>query len=767
MSVRKGTLFELDVYARVEVECGFLAYVPSSCFRSRTDPDSVFSKDLAVELGIWIAHPLSLPPAAHATHAKRRQREIEMSYPTLPTPPQFPPHQHHSLPSPPVNNQHQMYTYPFQASSTQQYSEFGSLDPTQVQHNPYGVVSSPSTPHLPSPYSMPYIASSPVGYVPQLPPQPYYAPPPPPPQQQYIAFDPAAPILTQSRFLGSLEQQRPASSWLPNDVTGHLAPLPPSPIAMTASPSPSPASYDFGPSTPTTDEPMGKRAPPPSPSSSSRFYNPSPFMPDGAMMEGDDEGLDTIGEDGESQAGTLPKMGVERLAEEGRGDKTLPGPPVPSARTKVAATTMMRAQEIFAVVPAEVVEEVKALKDTQPLSLNKPSPTPESSSPPSTTPTSSLDIPVQPLRKRTSNREIGGLSALVQRLSRPSTPEVPHSPTSPTISPVLPVAFPTPSVIEGTREEGTRVTPLRARSLSRAKSLSMLSLVDRAAVDKIEDEGIVAKVEEPKKVEEVKKPVVVESFTSMESPIVLAAPPPSHRPLVRSGQSTGLQQLLSHSQSSSATNLVRQASLTSVKLLPSSTTLVGKTTPLRINTSSASVSPIAVLKSTSTRSPLVARSSDKPSSSLTPLIAQSMDNAIGYNTAGRKIVSAEEVEGNRKEGVSRVGDWLRRDTSPASEAAFEVKKVEKVAEKRGEKRERKEKKVLEVEPTMAELLALEGPGGMEVKEGDGKYDNKSARGGRGGVVASRAGAWSQMIEADVVVSLIPPFPRWISTDEGG
>lgn len=62
-SVRKGKTFNLDIFLRVQVECGFLA------------------KELFVEFRLFVAHPLSLPTTVHDEFAARqRQSQPQLDY---------------------------------------------------------------------------------------------------------------------------------------------------------------------------------------------------------------------------------------------------------------------------------------------------------------------------------------------------------------------------------------------------------------------------------------------------------------------------------------------------------------------------------------------------------------------------------------------------------------------------------------------------------------------------------------------------------------
>ncbi|KAM0748386.1 hypothetical protein T439DRAFT_328365 [Meredithblackwellia eburnea MCA 4105] len=247
-TVRKGTLFELDVFLRLEVECGFL------------------SKDLTVDLPIFIAHPSSLPPSAHAAvaepviisnptnsaplhpqiyqqHAVYPQQQQQVLLPTsgppFPTPGHedpaalqsftypyaSPSHLHqtngaHTIPLH-QNSHHQPAVYPLHSlAQQQQFNEFGAAYPQQIPHPP------PSPSPAPAAYQPPvsddnayyYQHQGPVGTLP-------YSPSHHPhqtihTQPGYIAFDPSVPLdqFTQSKFLGAMAYRQPGQVSVAGEV---------------------------------------------------------------------------------------------------------------------------------------------------------------------------------------------------------------------------------------------------------------------------------------------------------------------------------------------------------------------------------------------------------------------------------------------------------------------------------------------------------------------------------------------------------------------
>ncbi|GAA5943299.1 hypothetical protein JCM3775_002609 [Rhodotorula graminis] len=238
-TVRKGTLFELDVVLRVEVECGFL------------------QKPLSVDLPIWIAHPLSLPNSAHRFADEERARLAPAAAPVqapalAPTPSPQP-----SIPySPSTVGTFSSPAAPYHTLSPEPYAPAfahgGHLPlpgtPAPGQHGRHYAASA---------ISMTSSASSPAMYPPSTP-TPYFPPPPAAPAELYdpvpaayaaphgyVAFDPTVPDLSTSQFLGSLQHQQPG--YVPTPPGTAFSPPPPqaqhaplAPWSVAAPPSPQP-----------------------------------------------------------------------------------------------------------------------------------------------------------------------------------------------------------------------------------------------------------------------------------------------------------------------------------------------------------------------------------------------------------------------------------------------------------------------------------------------------------------------------------------------
>ncbi|GAA5826733.1 hypothetical protein JCM11251_002872 [Rhodosporidiobolus azoricus] len=258
-TVRRAGLFEIDCVLRVEVECGFL------------------SKNLFVDLPIWVAHPVSLPNSAHrfAVEEQRRLGLVPAPSPAtaqlrlppslsgpgdapgvpyhrpvsplssiagVPHSPSFDPY--HSRPSSPS-----YYPYPASNPNSPSVLDFASASQLPLP----GSAEAPTGFHSPSPaspafappqpqyagtavgYAESSVSNSPSFYQPSTTPGPphFAAPPPPPPSLSqvahyhpahpaaefashhvhphshchpggYVHFNPAAPDLTPSRFLGGV-----------------------------------------------------------------------------------------------------------------------------------------------------------------------------------------------------------------------------------------------------------------------------------------------------------------------------------------------------------------------------------------------------------------------------------------------------------------------------------------------------------------------------------------------------------------------------------
>ncbi|KAL8279233.1 hypothetical protein RQP46_008270 [Phenoliferia psychrophenolica] len=716
-TVRHGTLFELDTHVRVDWECGFLA------------------KDLSIELPIYVAHPLSLPPAAHASHP--------VLEPSLPA--------HVPFPGSPQALASQSFNYPYQQPPGGSFTEFGAYPSTP---DPYHrALSTAPTPQPAAYHSLPqhhhhhqHSQSLPTPI-------------------QYIAFDPRAPEMTQSQFLGTMSHHQPQQVWAPEEKTMSV-PLgtpsrPTSPLYAEAALSPPPATFSpheisrspsprgfrddeqaqlelniapahafsaqsraeslISPPLPSPSMSRPLRTPPP-PSPSSRF-SPSSFA--NPHPPADPNLLDTIGEDGESQAGTMKSVNLAAFEDDslhrptanspGRNsvkdledfvedeskmkdlamdkdkDKTLPGPPVPSDRTKTVAT-LPRAQDIF---------------------QRQPSPPP---SPPPTVASPKINL---------IPRSEGGLNKLEALLSRPSTPDVSSLPSSPP-----PIPSPSRALSPPARSETLsppQPSALRARGLSRAKSnRELASLLD---------------AEDPR--EAVKKALLA------------AAPPPSPRSRTASTP-TKMSSSVSTPSFVGGRKVVNEDEVNGIKK-----EAVGRVATWLKDDGEKKVeekekeskieakkpeeepkrTPIALKRATID---FVRPAPAPPSSSMPPPLWTTKPRST--SPIKRTIPSTSPTKPSFKTSLAP------SFTSPdlASLSSRPVATRAGLVSSRSASFLASAPTPTSAEPTMEELISKLPPStslAAPKPPGEDKYNLRSARGGRGGVVSSVAGLWAEKIDS--------------------
>lgn len=627
---------------------------------------------------------------------------------------------------------------------------------------------------------------------------------------------------------------------------------------VAPSPSPSPVPMHRAPTINTTTRAL-RTPPPPSPSSGlsgfSAAVQPAIAPIEGFTGMGDGAGLlETIGEDGESQAGTARSVAAgikealagpieeetevhsvqgrlshsrssaqdleDLVAEEDRRlasqDKTLPAPPVPSVTSK-PLSTLPRAQDIFSTPASPKVEKKQ---QQQPIGTVPP------------------PLSKSPMRLA---RADGGLSALEARLSRPVTPE-----TSTHVFPTLPLS-PTPSsgpsrALSPPRSSSTNALgALRARSISRATSER--ELAQRLAAVEQDPSEALRKALASAPTFSTSRPASIsmsskassQSYTSMglTSSGAPSSPAssfeaelekqfgqqPPKSPIVEQLEAMAIEEddkreLKLEQRRSVPSTPSRPSFASKRKPAPSaeepSTELkaivkeqLATPRPAPISISSA---PVTVASPSSpTRKPLPA-----PPSPLAVSPATSVPN-LSPLVDGRKVVDAVEIKGLKKEAATRVTDWLKEEASPTSNRAGDKAarrhtatlvfgrpapappspsstptksnpwSSNAVASSRPRHKYTKSEshvvvppapivaKVVE-EPTMAELLAAtetasprSSPtktvgvlpalsrtrlGRLEIAEdaAAARYDVRSARGGKGGVVTNVANKWAARIE---------------------
>lgn len=442
------------------------------------------SKDLTVELPIFVAHPASLPPAAHDHIGEQVLRAVPPALPSLP-----------SFPRSPSTGPAYIDPYQHARSPTQQRVSFG---PPRTGHSSassstvgFGDTRSLSSSPAPAPAHLHAMAPLP--------------PPQPQAHAQYIAFDPSVPDMTQSHFLNSITHQQAQQVWVPPNSAMSISLSSPSssigfapPPPMLSPPPPgagehltsSPTSWasafpqlsephiapvepynavhrarhDSAP--PSVYQPMHASSmplppppaaspvplvrshsasslrsvtrvtPPPPPSPSSRF--PPVLQASAQHLSVDPALLETIGEDGESQAGTAKSQNLDPsvLAALARCNESSADLPSPRGRPSIGSRSTS-AQDLEELVAAEeeahdAKQQDDERKKTQP-SLQQPVSG-------SVRDLFALPTPASPSRATSRSpalmppRTEGGLRALEARLSRPTTPEVSSVPLrSPTL----------------------------------------------------------------------------------------------------------------------------------------------------------------------------------------------------------------------------------------------------------------------------------------------------------------------------------------------
>ena len=177
-------------------------------------------KSLAVDLPIWIAHPLSLPNSAHRFADEERARLAPAVPPIsvsalVPSPSPQP-----SIPYSPSTVGTFSAPAPYHTLSPEPYA------PAFAHGGPLPLPGTPAPGqhgrhYAASAISMSSSVSSPAMYPPPTP-APYFPPPPAAPAELYdpvptayaaphgyVAFDPSVPDLSTSHFLGSLQHQQP------------------------------------------------------------------------------------------------------------------------------------------------------------------------------------------------------------------------------------------------------------------------------------------------------------------------------------------------------------------------------------------------------------------------------------------------------------------------------------------------------------------------------------------------------------------------------
>ncbi|BGP34855.1 hypothetical protein JCM10296v2_006679 [Rhodotorula toruloides] len=810
-TVRKGALFGLDVVLRVEVECGFL------------------QKPLAVDIPVWVAHPLSLPNSAHRFAADERTRIAPAPAPA-PTQPSIP---YSSL--------------TVGVSSPASYNAFSPepFAPAFADQLPLPGTPAPRQAHYAeSTISMSSAVSSPAIY-PHSTPAPSFPPPPvalaelwdPVPSflqhnvpHGYVAFDPRVPDLSVSGFVGGMQHPqafsapppppslvgnapsvshapppsvspvphhhavRPPSRayTLPADlnltpheleqVHANIAPLEPYVIAERAHhdprtgsnvpylqhhairqnsvppfehepasatpptpprpcPSPLPSHRQLEDLTSMPPPPPRSRTPlrtPPPPASSSHFRqspSPSPSPVEStfasALAPTASGLLESIGEDGESQAGTarsamLPAGMANALKVSQNGDEDVRSVKATNSpgRNSVQDLEDFVEQEERRAEEARTANSAKGVEGAVPVEEKRLPPSPArseaeavrpkaqdifTSPPPDTVPTSPplIPFPSSPSPSNPPKRDAGGLSALEARLARPVTPDLTAlSLSSRSPSPIKSSRVQSPSLHAPT---AVPTSALRARSISRASRYREI----QAQVEQVEANPTEAVRQAAQKAPWARQSTVppaasrpqpeasATSTTTKERPrpLTLAEPPQSSQtavspPSPRRALPTPPSQAITavaalppppSSASSppstpvSPTKSSKRPVFTTRKAVPETNTNESSFAAKKPSSASpwsskaASPSPWSSARLQPQAAPTPVRSSppisqDAPISPVSPV-----------DVSGRKVVDVAEVKELKRDAVDRVAGWLRESSSPDAEAALPPLQLERTA----------------------------------------------------------------------------------------
>ncbi|GAA5977745.1 hypothetical protein JCM5350_006165 [Sporobolomyces pararoseus] len=738
-SGRKGTLFDLDCFVRIQVEGGFL------------DPK------LSLEFPVWIAHPFSISNTAHRLiETERKKHNIPVEMPPSPSVPFLrSPRSTLDFSSPSSNRQESSTTEIAQPHRLGLSSAAYHFAGTAVSHSPL------VRPHsIPSP--QPSFSPAPVPPPPALysSPEPYALPQP---HNGFVEFDPSLPEITPSRFLGSLQSQQPHQVYVSPESTlsvsmgpspshspispaqysnfppppslhqqppvppldshpsRQLSPLQPlepysaiqrahrdhptsisciphsqqpsprasAPATYTpdptvippACPSPAPSAHNhsFSPVQNSLSPRTTLNTPPPA-SRSSQYRQQSPpssLVSSSALQPLDMNILDTIGEDGESQAGTTKSQALgssalaalredddsssihsvrvgssprstsvqdleelvaeeERKHEEARGtsadlSKTLP--PTPRDLPSKTSSTPMRAQDIF----REGGDSPRPARSTSPSKLATILPSPQ------------LTV-----------RAEDGLSALQARLARATSPVQPPrspSPSKPASRPVSPL--PTLAVPK-------TQSALRARSLSRSSRQR----------DKELEKALQEAEEDPA---EVVKRALSKASWSKTGP----SPPPNVSSEVfkavtamKSLEITPRDEIKVTSQTEREVHRVeisqvrvveRPQPIDQEQILTRSPSPPSRppSRPIFSSAASATKRQTLPLSTSTTPSPLLDLAS--PTEPRRDPAEEVEDSRVPkINEKGRKVVDVAEVKELKKDAVVRVGDWLQKESRPTA-----------------------------------------------------------------------------------------------------
>ncbi|KAK4057483.1 hypothetical protein OIO90_001552 [Microbotryomycetes sp. JL221] len=838
---RRGTLFELDVFVRCELD------------------SNIFADSLAVELPVFVAHPASLPPACHDLINQRMQQQFA-SRPTLPIQAPFS-HQvetyqayrdpyaqsvvggaasdvatngHWSSASSSIGTTaHQPAIGLHRTTSSASLAcmtpspaltmlQTTGWSPTLSRHDSTYYPTSPYMQVVQQPYSQQMVEqgfvpahvqamSTPVSIQMMTHPQlhPVFAPPPAPPAVTQQHGQQPTRSETSSPTRRSPLPARPLSSTSArSNGASQIPPTSPSPVPMHRSSS--------------TSSLKSKKTPTPPPASPSARFSPTPVIASTSVVNelgiGTSSGvseiglLETIGEDGESQAGNtarsniVPREVKQALAVEVDEQDYQPFPSPKGSRIE----SRNSAQDLEQLVAAEdmATEKEKKKKEHKQQSALDGRHVSSSSVDMSSRVTRAQDIfmPTKstehaPLQSSSTNQGLfvraqGGLAALEARLSRPTTP-VRSSPTlsnASTSAPPLSPQSKSSNTSSQARQQvyetsdrndniATSALTSKLSSLKMAPSSTLQKEIQRITAEKQDVDDILDCYENAEADGDGDEEVGIENVkpmveTKQEAQVELRGPTKA-RPVFTSPRKSATGNILPKSE-----NEQTLASLSS----PATASLVVKEGRKVVdNMEVKDLSRAALnrvndwLKQGETTSFPASSTSQEAADNIGDMRRRTVDFTFERNTPIPQSPSG--VESGRAEGIvsspSKTGKSPWTSSAPSSRRTFKLDGDSSASRPAAANRHKSTKS----EPFLPSVQSLrklptstskEDPtwdkagksllrsSSSSLKDGDVaalKYDIRSARGGKGGVVTAVANKWTTLIDEELREATKPPPPR--------
>ncbi|KAM0786815.1 hypothetical protein ACM66B_002247 [Microbotryomycetes sp. NB124-2] len=725
---RRGQLFELDTYVRVEMD------------------SNMFANDFAVELPVFVAHPASLPPAAHDLIEQRLQ--------FLAAGPSLPP-QNSCRPDAQLLHG---YRDPYTRSIVDDFAEH-SLPQHQWTSETHVSLNLPQAPERPlhrtaSTSSLAYASTS-------------YAPTPGPVMwapaslsRQGSAYWPASPfvqVVPQARFVAP--PAAPVFAAPPQAPVFTAPPPAPSPAqhfarTETASPtrrSPLPARPDSGqsvhsgvahsfvgqPLPPTSPSPVPmhrsnsssslkshKKSQTPPPASPSSRFSPVSAVAESVIGVTETGLLETIGEDGESQAGTARSVAreVTQALAVIPSSPSQDNAPFPSPKGRIESRNS--AQDLEDLVEQEDKAAEERRKDQVELH-DTPKSVPRAQDIFASTESDhnkGVEPPNSPSRGLFVRSE-GGLAALEARLSRPTTPAA----SSPSLS-----------------SASASAAPASPRQQKVQQDATVLSLSDKLASLKMQPTPVVR--EEITRVSEEKQDLddILDSYGSDEqeqtegtSQVEPYAPISKPRPVFRTQRKPVpvVEETRRVIEVQDGRKVVNKAEIKNLTL-----EAVSRVSDWLKDEDTDGVADGAEI---------AARASDGNGASAASQSVEKISKSP-WTSAGRSR------ESSRANGPSAGPPFTASQTPASSSTRHKSTRSEPVvptAHELGSKKIEEDDKLWE---RAGKGLLRASPSGDLASL---KYDIRSARGGKGGVVSKVASQWTTLIDEEQREANKPPPPR--------